>query len=718
MSASQAPTQATPGDLSNCDQEPIHVPGLIQPHGALFAVDGDLHVRHVSDNLARRVAGAPRLGEQLTPQHFGGLAAIHALVSDQRAAAARGQAPEGHHAVLQLEDQPVDLLVHAHGGLVLAEIEWPQQQDAPLAYGPTLHAVMQRFRQQSTVQGLLDEGVRTLRELSGFDRVMAYRFRPDDSGDIVAELRPPDMVSYLGQRFPAGDIPAQARRLYTENTMRLIADVDAAPVPVLAAPDGAPLDMSHAVLRSVSPIHIEYLRNIDVRASMSLSIVLEGKLWGMLACHHRAPRQVPFATRAACAVLADLLSSHIQAQRVADAAAEERMHERLRARLLDRVQVATQPAQVLANEAEAIAAAFGADAVLVSNDAGVRCHGDVAPVLQRELIRWLMSLRTRGDEALLATDSIATLAPQLRAHLNGWAGLLAMSYEKQAKAGVVLLRREKLESVDWGHDPNPTVAAGPSGMRITPRGSSEVWRETVRERAEPWSRIEIEAMRQLRSDLQRIVTTRVTELERYRIAIAGMLGDGNGAETPEEATAGDRVHGLLRQVMELSLLRQGRMQLERQPLDLAQLVVRRLDAALKGHVGAAAYLERPGTAPEFQPVPVHGDPTRLQQLVDQLLDNAVRHGAMGEAVVVRVTRNDIHATLEVSNISPPIEPAVAELMFSGTLPAGDVGARAGLGYGLYLSQSIAHAHGGELRYTYEDPFVTMAVTLPLHDEQA
>ncbi|HRL30860.1 MAG TPA: GAF domain-containing protein, partial [Ottowia sp.] len=149
--------------------------------------------------------------------------------------------------------------------------------------------------------GLLQDAVHMVRELTGFDRVMAYRFRADDSGDIVAEERDAALDPYLGWRFPASDIPAQARRLYIENTMRLIADVGSTPVAVRAAPGvDQPLDMSHGVLRSVSPIHIEYLQNIGVGASMSLSIVLEGRLWGMLACHHRTPRQVPYVTRAAC----------------------------------------------------------------------------------------------------------------------------------------------------------------------------------------------------------------------------------------------------------------------------------------------------------------------------------------------------------------------------------------------------------------------------------
>lgn len=708
-----------PVDLSNCDQEPIHVPGLIQAHGALLAVDAELRVVHACAHLAERVPGAPALGEQLTPAHFGGQAQVHALLAQRAAERDLDDMPEGRHASLPIDGQPMDLLVHAHAGLVIAEFEPRVVHAGAPEYTPTLRAATQLFSRKPSLQGLLDDAVRIVRRLTGFDRVMAYRFRADDSGDIVSELREPDMDPYLGQRFPAGDIPAQARRLYTENTLRLIADVDSVPVPVLAAPgvEGA-LDMSHAVLRSVSPIHIEYLQNIGVRASMSISIVIDGRLWGMLACHHRTPLQVPYAIRATCAVLVDLLSAHLQNQLASDQAAEERAHERLRAHVLDRVQYATQPAQVLAEESAAIARGFGADAVLVSNSAGVHCHGDVPPALQRALAAWLLSLKPRG-ERLLVTDSIAALAPQLRDQLEGWAGLLAMGYDPFSNGGLVLLRREQVHTVDWSHHPDkPMVSVGPAGARLTPSGSVAVWRDTVREHAEPWSRVEIEAMRDLRSDLQRIVSTRVAELERYRAAVTGMLATGVTSRDQNGAAPDDRIDRLLRQVMELGLLRQGRMELVREPIDLSALVARQLDVALKSHAGAAAHLERLGNGGQHEPLTVHGDGERLAQLVDHLLDNAFRHGAMGEAVVVRLVRNGTQAQLEVSNISPPIVPALAELLFSAVIPSGVSDSSAGLGYGLYMCQTIAQAHGGDLSYAHEDPFVTMTVTLPLADSGA
>ena len=170
--------------------------------------------------------------------------------------------------------------------------------------------------------------VQQVRQLTGFDRVMAYRFRHDDSGDVVAEACNDAIEPYLGRRYPASDIPAQARRLYLINTLRLIADVGYTPVPVLGREGDAPLDMSHGVLRSVSPIHIEYLQNMGVHASMSVSIVVNGRLWGMLACHHMAPRQVPYSIRMAADVLAQVLASSVQTLEARGHAAAHRARRR------------------------------------------------------------------------------------------------------------------------------------------------------------------------------------------------------------------------------------------------------------------------------------------------------------------------------------------------------------------------------------------------------
>lgn len=249
----QRPTPAV--TLDNCDREPIHIPGLVQSHGALFAFDAQHRATHASENAARLLGVAvPAAGEALLATHFGADPQVPALID-----AARRDEFEGQPlvAALRFGKRMFDLIVHRMGDLVLAEFELrPVPRDEVADFSLKAHRAMDRLKRQPDVDALLKVAVGAVRGLTGFDRVMAYRFRHDDSGEVVAEEKAEALEAFLGRRYPASDIPAQARRLYTINTLRLIADVRSPPVAVVAAGAGLPpLDMSHCVLRSVSPIH-------------------------------------------------------------------------------------------------------------------------------------------------------------------------------------------------------------------------------------------------------------------------------------------------------------------------------------------------------------------------------------------------------------------------------------------------------------------------------
>jgi light-regulated signal transduction histidine kinase (bacteriophytochrome) len=278
-------------DLTNCDREPIHILGAIQPIGFLIAVSSDWMVIRVSRNISRflgtsaeELLGRPLL-EILPP------GAVHGLRN--RVAMLRG--PDSVERIFgcTLIDghQPYDVAVHMSAGQILIEAEPGAGGEHGDVTG-TVRSMIARLDQAETMAAFFNEGARQVRALSGFDRVMVYRFAADGSGEVVAESARAGIGSFLGLRYPTTDIPAQARELYTRNLLRIITDVDAEPVPIVPQRDenGAPLDLSLSVLRAVSPIHIEYLKNMGVGASMSISILVEGQLWGLFACHHYSPR--------------------------------------------------------------------------------------------------------------------------------------------------------------------------------------------------------------------------------------------------------------------------------------------------------------------------------------------------------------------------------------------------------------------------------------------
>ncbi|RYE92056.1 MAG: GAF domain-containing protein, partial [Oxalobacteraceae bacterium] len=288
--------------------------GLIQPHGALIAFDAEGRLTHVSRNAATIFADLPRLGARPSRSSRWLQGALAGALDDALTDAGAGLDVQPISLETTIDGVLYDVVVHGYGGRVTVEFECCETDAAGVAsFALLAHRSMSRMRGKADFTSILSEAVLTVRELTGFDRVMAYRFHLDNSGEIVAEAKIDALAPYVGRRFPASDIPVQARRLYVANTLRLIANVNDEQVPVDALEPGTPpLDMTYSILRSVSPIHIEYLKNINVAASMSVSIVVNGKLWGLIACHHQQAHRVPYAVRMACDVLANVISSAIQ----------------------------------------------------------------------------------------------------------------------------------------------------------------------------------------------------------------------------------------------------------------------------------------------------------------------------------------------------------------------------------------------------------------------
>ena len=290
-------------DLTNCDREPIHALGAVQPFGFLLALSTDWLVKRASANLGEflGVAAEDALGTSAI-DHLGE-AAVHALRN--RLTVLRGpDAVERLFGVSVADGRRFDFAVHMTGDTIVVEGE-PSDPDSGTDAASAIRAMMSRLDGTADNAAFFREGARQVRALTGFDRVMVYRLDTDGSGVVEAEAARSGIGSFLHLRYPASDIPQQARKLYLRTPFRIIADVDAAPVPIVPRLDerGAPIDLSLSVTRSVSPIHIEYLKNMGVHASMSISIIVEGKLWGLFACHHYAGPRCPTFERRSIAEL-------------------------------------------------------------------------------------------------------------------------------------------------------------------------------------------------------------------------------------------------------------------------------------------------------------------------------------------------------------------------------------------------------------------------------
>lgn len=433
--------------LDNCASEPIHIPGSIQPHGALLAFDRLGRLVCMSANATGMLGLPLTLGRVLPPREISPEPELQRIIGQTLEAVGAGEtAPES--CEVSLNGQRFDLVVHTSQDLCLCEFEQRGiETDRLSSFALLAYRSMDKLKRQASIDRLLEVAVAEVRAMTGFDRVMAYRFRHDDSGDVVAEAVRDDLEPYLGRRYPATDIPAQARRLYVLNTLRLIADVAYKPVPLLADVGHAePLDLSHSVLRSVSPIHIEYLTNMGVHASMSVSIVVGGRLWGMLACHHMTPLLVPYSIRMAMDVTAQLIAASVQSITAREQEAAMGRAALLRTDIAAQIAQGHEAADVLIREAAALSASLEADALLVGINDRVRCHGSVDEAWAAALVAQMQA----QPAPLVHLNQMHDLPP-----VSGerYCGALGLRFDEPRAGWLVLLRREQIETIRWAAGP-------------------------------------------------------------------------------------------------------------------------------------------------------------------------------------------------------------------------------------------------------------------------
>jgi len=289
---------AQPADPTSCDQEPIHIPGSIQPHGILLAIDPETATVIQVAGETERLLG--RTVTQILNEPVGEVLGSDPAMLIQSSSNGPLAEPVFLGSIsVPAGSRMLDVVAHRRDGLLILEMEPAEaHRDSAARMLAKLHAISTELETQLDLTRLCRTAAREMRSLIGFDRVMIYRFLEDKSGCVVAEAKIAELAPFLNHHYPASDIPRQARALYVRSPVRLIPDVNYVPAPLCPATN-EPLDMSDCWLRSVSPTHIQYLKNMGVAASMSISIVIEGTLWGLIACHHASPKQVPYELREA-----------------------------------------------------------------------------------------------------------------------------------------------------------------------------------------------------------------------------------------------------------------------------------------------------------------------------------------------------------------------------------------------------------------------------------
>ena len=532
--------QVSPADeqarLEECATEPIHIPGAIQPHGVLLALDPATGlVVQVSANSQQLLGRAP---DELLGRPLGALLRS-APDGYLEQALADGPGDAVKPIPVQVDGAPFDAVVHrSPDGLDVVELEPPGPRE-PDRLLPAVHTSMQRLSQVGTVEELRAEAVRAVRRLTGFDRVMAYHFHPDGHGEVVAEDRVPEMEPYLGLHYPASDIPAQAREMYVLRGSRIIVStsyVPAALVPPSNPLTGGPTDLRLAELRSVSPHHLTFMRNMGQGASMSLSLVHDGALVGMISCGHRTARHVPYELRRGCEMLAQQVALQLRALSETRWLRHRLALQGTRNRLVEQMADSTDMAGAAVQGAVTVLDVLHADGAVVHLDGRVASSGEVPP--PHELDAVVQALRRQEHTPLLVTDALAHDRPDLAELAPSVAGCVVVVLGEHDH--LTWFRRPIAQTVEWLGDQSP----GNRDTPLSPRNSFSRWRQTVTDRASAWDEAEVrEAI-----DLGHVVAQHLAQLRAARAAARAGLTARVTTELAEAIDVETAVAGLARLV--------------------------------------------------------------------------------------------------------------------------------------------------------------------------
>jgi PAS domain-containing protein len=381
----------------------------------------------------------------------------------------------------------LDGLVHRPpGGGLVVELE---QAGPPVQLSRSIENWLQTILGATTLRGLCDETAMIFKNLSGYDRVMVYRFDDEGHGEVLSEQRQPELEAFLGNRYPASDIPQIARRLYIRNRIRVLADVAYDPVPLnpsLSPISGQDLDMSMCFLRSMSPIHVQYLKNMGVGATLVISLVVGGRLWGLISCHHYSPRVIQFEIKAVCELLAEAIATRISALESFVQAQVELSVRRLEQRMIEAISREGDWRGALFDGTQTLLQPMGASGAALLFDGQILSVGEVPGTLQlREIGDWL---DRRGDNApIFVTASLAVDDPDFAELTPVASGLVAAPISTTPGEYLMWFRPERVRTITWAGNPFKPIIVGDNPLDLSPRRSFSQWHQLMEGNAEPWT---------------------------------------------------------------------------------------------------------------------------------------------------------------------------------------------------------------------------------------
>lgn len=715
--------------LESCSSEPIHIPGAIQPFGVLFALDDNLRVAHCSQNVAMCLGADTQAALGRPIQELLGF--------DLRPFVREDDFDAGEPIPLPALDgtESWNGFLHRHRGRLILELEaGPSRSevDEDLAFGRWVRSSLASFDASVSVSSLCERACQQVKQLTGLDGVMVYKFHEDGHGEVIAEAKDEPWPKYLGLHYPASDIPPQARAIFLENWLRMIPQRDYVPVPIVSIDEGgAPLDLGRALLRSVSPIHLEYLKNMGVQASLTLSLITEGRLWGLIAGHHySAPKHISFERRAAAELIARLVSQQL-ARREETEIAETRDRKRavLQA-LIRKMKANADPLEGLLEppcDAHDLLSCDGAAVALP--DGRWRSIGETpGPEHLAPLAAWLD--QRPGDWQIFHSDALVRAYPQAAQFKQCGSGLLALRIPKGNGNYILWFKPEVSRTIAWAGDPNKSLNLESGSERLRPRTSFEQWIQTVEMTSLPWARWEIELVEALSHALISIDLQRQFDRELEARAAAEWANDQKeqllamvshdlknplhslmvGVTLIQRSMPAESMGKVSTVLLAMQRSMQGMGHLIDDLLAIAKLESGTADLDLEEHSGAALFADafdlllpiaiEKGVHLEMSPdseerCRVRCDRQRILQVLSNLVGNAVKFTPRGGRVTCKLAQGPREVCFSIADTGPGIARENLSYVFDRFWQARQT-RRLGTGLGLSIAQGFISAHGGRI----------------------
>ncbi|MFV9482427.1 ATP-binding protein [Christiangramia sp. ASW11-125] len=488
-------------DLSSCEKEPIHIIGTTQSHGLLIAScikTGE--ITQVGENSGHIIGIA---SDELLKLNISAILSSEvlkninkSLLKDER---------------LEVEETHVNgkkfiIIPHLSGDSLILDIEPTHEKKDTFDFQRELSGLLNTLSASDNPQQLCQDAANLTRQIFQYDRVMVYRFDDDWNGKVIAEAKNNDLEPFLGLQYPASDIPKQARQLFFKNRVRIITDVNYSPVkivPQISPTSSEPLDISKSKLRGVSPIHIEYLQNMGIGASLTAALISNGKLWGLLACHHREAKFVSYYERQTCEFLIQIFSNELSLKNSNTFLNKIGEIEKVAGQLMDQVLRQDSIKKGLATNDLKLTDLIESSGAAIVIDGKIKLVGETPS--KKEVKTLIKKFLSRQQDNIFHTKNLLSLHPEAKAYKATGSGILSSRLGNDNKNYLIWFRPEVIQQIDWGGDPNNKAFYDSEKKRLTPRKSFEKWTENLSGVATAWNDYELSGARKLSKNVNYVI---------------------------------------------------------------------------------------------------------------------------------------------------------------------------------------------------------------------